>query len=809
MAKILLVLLSANILLANGYLCAKLESAYKKQSQIVKIVEIDSQYTRPKPRSPNQPYVSNPNWIKDVYWIKWRKINADASLSVGDRKLGANSLVLRVSKLSEDRYSYDAFLLPPPLYAALLAAKIQEKDLERHKIYTAKKMLRNFFIYAGRFYYFEGYTDEILPDNLSLRLIAAGREPKELCAFGDATSYKYNFFFTKLFGAMLNNISGGDKNKEQACKAGSAASAGGAQSAQDLSPYKDTQKMLLGFLQKKQKPHFIGDFEFETPQKWLSSPLLEYYALKDIWSARLSGALLEAYELAKFELEYMYKKYYGYDAARARKFAEHFLAKALKAALGAWEMDESEYAKRTQDLIFLSGEDLSQDEWQKGLSAYEKALAGEKRLDLARIEFNPLFSFRSTDKLSLQTDLYDDLSRGYLKDLKKRLEFLREKAAVVVADAGVAGAGAGTSTGAGGDVSGSGVAGAGVRAGRSNGGAGSGVANAVDTNASAKDPSAKNAKKTSGGGAIVGAKDLSAAQDLNTSAQEKASGSSSGAGSGATAGTQTSAKDPNKSHASAGAKDLNAGGQDLSANTQDLNTSAQDPSIGAGAHTRANAVAFKTPLMYAAHMNNYGAVAALLEFSDVNASFTPARRCEYVLRGGRTALFYALENASAPVQALLVQAGADLNAKDAQGNGAAFYLSKNPYASPEDKARALEYLQGLKDLDLSGVRAAFEFCRPEQTAANRAFCKDSTLANYKQSMLILLEKIQGLNQKYLINYTQDLWEQRVQKTCNALGGDEKRLCFVRHYRNRNYLLEQIVSAPPHSIYPKPASAQKK
>ncbi|MGP1561827.1 MAG: ankyrin repeat domain-containing protein [Helicobacteraceae bacterium] len=789
MAKILLVLLSANILLANGYLCAKLESAYKKQSQIVKIVEIDSQYTRPKPRSPNQPYVSNPNWIKDVYWIKWRKINADASLSVGDRKLGANSLVLRVSKISDDRYSYDTFLLPPHLYAALLAAKIYDKDLEKHKIYTAKKMLRNFFIYAGGFYYFEGYTDEILPDNLSLRLIAAGRASKELCAFGDATSYKYNFFFTKLFGAMLNNISGGDKNKEQACKAGSAASAGGAQSAQDLSPYKDTQKMLLGFLQKKQKPYFIGDFEFETPQKWLSSPLLGYYALKDIWSARLSGALLEAYELAKFELEYMYKKYYGYDAARARKFAEHFLAKALKAALGALEMDESEYAQRTGDLIFLSGEDLSQDEWQKGLSAYEKALTGEKRLDLARIEFNPLFSFRSTDKLSLQTDLYDDLSRGYLKDLKKRLEFLREKAAAVA----VADAGAGTSTGAGGDVSGSGVAGAG--AGRSS------VANAADTNASAKDPSAKNAKKMSGG-AIAGAKDLSAdEQDLNASAQEKASGSSSGAGSGATQ-SASSAKDPNKSHAS-------VGGQDLSANTQDLNTSAQDPSIGAGAHTQANAVAFKTPLMYAAHMNNYGAVAALLEFSDVNASFTPARRCKYVLRGGRTALFYALENASAPVQALLVQAGADLNAKDAQGNGAAFYLSKNPYASSEDKARALEYLQGLKDLDLSSVRAAFEFCRPEQTAANRAFCKDMTLANYKQSMLLLLEKIQGLNQKYLINYTQDLWEQRVQKTCNALGGDEKRLCFVRHYRNRNYLLEQIVSAAPHSIYPKPASEQKK
>jgi len=93
----------------------------------------------------------------------------------------------------------------------------------------------------------------------------------------------------------------------------------------------------------------------------------------------------------------------------------------------------------------------------------------------------------------------------------------------------------------------------------------------------------------------------------------------------------------------------------------------------------------KTNLMMAAHLNRIDLVRELLKSgSNPNEVTTSIQECGFnVMRGARTALSYAAENASPLVMKLLLDAGASPAMKDTDGNGMSFYLQRNPRLSHE------------------------------------------------------------------------------------------------------------------------------
>ncbi|MES9856156.1 MAG: ankyrin repeat domain-containing protein [Sedimenticola sp.] len=88
----------------------------------------------------------------------------------------------------------------------------------------------------------------------------------------------------------------------------------------------------------------------------------------------------------------------------------------------------------------------------------------------------------------------------------------------------------------------------------------------------------------------------------------------------------------------------------------------------------------KTPLMYAAQINDIDATRFLLQ-KGANPALATARKkysCQQQLeRDHRTVLMYAAENASFELIILLIEAGADVATKDSQDNPASWYLQKN------------------------------------------------------------------------------------------------------------------------------------
>ena len=75
----------------------------------------------------------------------------------------------------------------------------------------------------------------------------------------------------------------------------------------------------------------------------------------------------------------------------------------------------------------------------------------------------------------------------------------------------------------------------------------------------------------------------------------------------------------------------------------------------------------KTPLMYAAHFNLLESARLLLKYgADPNRRTTAKadRVCNSFKWIGRTALMYAAENADEAMMALLIEAGADIEARD-------------------------------------------------------------------------------------------------------------------------------------------------
>ncbi len=114
----------------------------------------------------------------------------------------------------------------------------------------------------------------------------------------------------------------------------------------------------------------------------------------------------------------------------------------------------------------------------------------------------------------------------------------------------------------------------------------------------------------------------------------------------------------------------------------------------------------KTPLMTAAHLNNYEATKILLNAgADVNKKmgkllkenlfdwYEQEAEGYSVTRQDRTALMYACENADYKLIMLLVDHGADISAKDSLNNGIDYYINLNNKLTPQEKEKLLKLLK--------------------------------------------------------------------------------------------------------------------
>ncbi|WP_435640619.1 ankyrin repeat domain-containing protein [Micavibrio aeruginosavorus] len=122
------------------------------------------------------------------------------------------------------------------------------------------------------------------------------------------------------------------------------------------------------------------------------------------------------------------------------------------------------------------------------------------------------------------------------------------------------------------------------------------------------------------------------------------------------------------------------------------NTEFLQLSMNNGANINAETNWFKkTPLMYAAQMNDAESIKFLITHgANVNAKTDSSKNgCYHLKQDYRTPLMYAAENGDEKTIRLLIDAGARLDDVDSNGNSAEWYLEKNTIVSNKEELKAL------------------------------------------------------------------------------------------------------------------------
>jgi uncharacterized protein YecT (DUF1311 family) len=147
----------------------------------------------------------------------------------------------------------------------------------------------------------------------------------------------------------------------------------------------------------------------------------------------------------------------------------------------------------------------------------------------------------------------------------------------------------------------------------------------------------------------------------------------------------------------------------------------------------------KTSLMVAAHFDRVDAVRRLLKAgAKVNAVTVaiPESWMGGPTRIGRTALMYAAENAGPAVIEALLDAGANLEARDSEGHGMEFYLANNPRFSSAERAPGVRGLAKIAD-HFAGP--SFD-CAKAHTMAERSICGSEVLRILDEQISLAFEK---------------------------------------------------------------------
>ena len=206
----------------------------------------------------------------------------------------------------------------------------------------------------------------------------------------------------------------------------------------------------------------------------------------------------------------------------------------------------------------------------------------------------------------------------------------------------------------------------------------------------------------------------------------------------------------------------------------------------------------KTLLMYAAHMNHYDATRKLLLLhASVNLVTTKIEGRGNVTPSiaGRSALMYAAENASLPVIRLLVDAGADVKARDSEKHTIDFYFSHNPRFTSAEKKLGLKRMLEKESKENHPIEPGFN-CKNAHSKIEHFICADSTSALYDSEMAKAYSQLlTGSTNPVFDKQDQRDWlKQRNLKCEKTHTARELSLCVRQTTRARlHYLYERLAT----------------
>jgi uncharacterized protein YecT (DUF1311 family) len=193
----------------------------------------------------------------------------------------------------------------------------------------------------------------------------------------------------------------------------------------------------------------------------------------------------------------------------------------------------------------------------------------------------------------------------------------------------------------------------------------------------------------------------------------------------------------------------------------------------------------KTELMWAAHFNDYDAIQRLLKKDssvfDVTASSDNYASVQYL---NRSALTYAIENATLPVIQSLLNAGADKNIKDSDGNGLQHYLNKNNLLTD-----SLESIVAASTVD---VKASFD-CKLARSKQEKAICSSKGLSIYDAQLGALYKNVRATKKYPEIKSLQRTWLKSLRRECSMESQSELTKCMKRRYRSRIKYLNNLLN----------------
>lgn len=205
----------------------------------------------------------------------------------------------------------------------------------------------------------------------------------------------------------------------------------------------------------------------------------------------------------------------------------------------------------------------------------------------------------------------------------------------------------------------------------------------------------------------------------------------------------------------------------------------------------------KDMLMFAAHMNNFDAAEDLVRAGwplDRVTHEAPADNWDIrVRRTNRSALTYAVENASIELIELLVAAGADIAIRDSEGKNLDYYIRLNPRFSNQDKALGLEGV--LRKYTPTGPVAPSFRCRDGLDRIAAAICASRGLSIYDRELDAGYQQLMG--QQALaerLRSIQETWIRARDRECGSFAAPAQlAACIARSTRARIRYLESLGS----------------
>jgi uncharacterized protein YecT (DUF1311 family) len=193
----------------------------------------------------------------------------------------------------------------------------------------------------------------------------------------------------------------------------------------------------------------------------------------------------------------------------------------------------------------------------------------------------------------------------------------------------------------------------------------------------------------------------------------------------------------------------------------------------------------KTELMWAAHFNDYDATQRLLKKGssvfDVTASSDSYASVKYL---NRSALTYALENATLPLIQSILRAGAGKNIKDSDGNGLQHYLNKNNLLTGN--------IETIVAVSMVDVNASFD-CKLARSKQEKAICSSEGLSVYDAQLGALYKKVRATKKYPEIKNLQRTWLKSLRHECSMKSQSELTKCMKRRYRSRIKYLNNLLN----------------